>query len=81
VLRTAADSRRLRGELAAAGRVVIVGAGFIGLEVAYVAAAMGKSVTVVEPLELPMAPVLGTDLSAALLRLHRGHAVAFRLGC
>ena len=81
VLRTAADSRRLRGELAAAGRVVIVGAGFIGLEVAYVAAAMGKSVTVVEPLELPMAPVLGTDLSAALLRLHRGHDVAFRLGC
>ena len=80
VLRTAADSRAFRGELDAARRVVIVGAGFIGLEVAYVAAVMGKSVTVVEPLELPMAHVLGTELSAALLRLHRDHDVDFRLG-
>ena len=79
-LRTFADSERFRGELAEAQRVVIVGAGFIGLEVAYVASAMGKSVTVIEPMELPLVHVLGAELSTAILRLHEGHGVGFHLG-
>jgi len=79
-LRTFADSERFRGELAGAHRVVIVGAGFIGLEVAYVASSLGKSVTVIEPMELPLAHILGTELSAAILRLHESHGVGFHLG-
>jgi len=79
-LRTFADSKRFRGELAGARRVVIVGAGFIGLEVAYVASALGKRVTVIEPMELPLVHILGAELSAALLRLHERHGVAFHLG-
>jgi NADPH-dependent 2,4-dienoyl-CoA reductase/sulfur reductase-like enzyme len=80
-LRTFADSEGFRCELAEAQRVVIVGAGFIGLEVAYVAAAMGKSVTVIEPQNLPLAHILGTEMSTALLRLHESHGVRFHLGC
>jgi NADPH-dependent 2,4-dienoyl-CoA reductase/sulfur reductase-like enzyme len=79
-LRTFADSERFRGELAGARRVVIVGAGFIGLEVACVAAVMGKRVTVVEPMQLPLVHVLGAELGGALLRLHERHGVAFHLG-
>lgn len=79
-LRTFADSERFRGELAEAQRVVIVGAGFIGLEVAYVASAMGKAVTVIEPLALPLVHVLGAELAAAILALHESHGVAFHLG-
>ena len=79
-LRTFADSERFRGELAEAQRVVIVGAGFIGLEVAYVASAMGKSVTVIEPMELPLVHILGAELSTVILRLHESHGVGFHLG-
>jgi len=80
-LRTFADSEGFRRELAEARRVVIVGAGFIGLEVAYVASAMGKSVTVIEPNDLPLAHILGADLSTVILRLHERHGVRFHLGC
>jgi NADPH-dependent 2,4-dienoyl-CoA reductase/sulfur reductase-like enzyme len=80
-LRTFGDSERFRSELAEAQRVVIVGAGFIGLEVAYVASAMGKSVTVIEPQDLPLAHILGTEMSTALLRVHKSHGVRFHLGC
>jgi NADPH-dependent 2,4-dienoyl-CoA reductase/sulfur reductase-like enzyme len=74
------DAEGFRGALAASQDVVIVGAGFIGLEVAYVASALGKSVTVIEPGELPLAHLLGSKLGAAMLRLHESHGVRFRLG-
>jgi NADPH-dependent 2,4-dienoyl-CoA reductase/sulfur reductase-like enzyme len=80
-LRTFADSEKFRGELAEAQQVVIVGAGFIGLEVAYVASAMGKLVTVIEPQELPLAHILGAEMSTVILRLHESHGVRFHLGC
>jgi NADPH-dependent 2,4-dienoyl-CoA reductase/sulfur reductase-like enzyme len=78
-LRSYADAERFRGELARAQHLVVVGAGFIGLEVAAGAAALGKQVTVVEPMPLPLAHVLGPELSTRLLEMHEGHGITFRL--
>jgi NADPH-dependent 2,4-dienoyl-CoA reductase/sulfur reductase-like enzyme len=80
VLRTVDDAARLRGVLARGVRVVIVGAGFIGCEVAATARRLGADVTVVDPLPLPMLAALGEPLAAALLRRHRAQGVRFHLG-
>jgi NADPH-dependent 2,4-dienoyl-CoA reductase/sulfur reductase-like enzyme len=79
-LRSFADAESFRRELATAGHVVIIGAGFIGLEVAYIASALGKSVSVIEPMERPLAHVLGPELSQAVLGLHVSNGVHFHLG-
>ena len=78
-LRSYADAERFRDELAQAQHLVVVGAGFIGLEVAAGAAALGKQVTVVEPMALPLAHVLGPELSTRLLEMHESHGIDFRL--
>lgn len=70
VLRTLDDSRALRAGLATARSVVIVGGGVIGLEVAATAAALGKSVTVLEAGPRPMARVLPPEVSAWLAAAH-----------
>jgi NADPH-dependent 2,4-dienoyl-CoA reductase/sulfur reductase-like enzyme len=75
VLRTLADARRLRSTLAGSPRLVIVGAGFLGAEVASVASATGAEVTMVSDLEAPLSDVLGADLGALLLGAHREHGV------
>jgi 3-phenylpropionate/trans-cinnamate dioxygenase ferredoxin reductase subunit len=79
-LRTAADAARLRTELAGAHHLVILGAGFIGCEVASSAVALGKQVTIFEPEPAPLARALGKRIGVALLDIHRSNGVAVRAG-
>ncbi|HTR50309.1 MAG TPA: FAD-dependent oxidoreductase [Kofleriaceae bacterium] len=76
-LRTLADSRAIA---AGGSPTVIIGAGFIGLEVAASLRARGVDVTVVAPEAAPLARVLGDDVGAFVRRVHEGKGVAFRLG-
>ena len=78
-LRTLADARRLRAALGAGSRLVVVGAGFIGQEVASTALRLGAEVTIVEAAPTPLATVLGTDLGAWFARLHREEGIDVRL--
>jgi 3-phenylpropionate/trans-cinnamate dioxygenase ferredoxin reductase component len=79
-LRTAPDARRLRDELVAAERVVILGAGFIGCEVAASAVALGKRVTIFEPEQAPLSRVLGARIGGVLMDIHRARGVEVRTG-
>ncbi|MCA1219943.1 NAD(P)/FAD-dependent oxidoreductase [Streptomyces sp. 8L] len=78
--RTVDDARALRAHLAAADRVVVVGAGFIGCEVAATAVGLGKAVTVFEPDTVPFRRTLGPLVGMALIGIHRSHGVDVRLG-
>jgi len=83
VLRTLDDCEALRARLAAAGlraRVVVVGAGFIGSEVAATCVGLGCSVTVVEALPTPLVPALGEQVGAALGSLHTKNGVDLHTG-
>jgi 3-phenylpropionate/trans-cinnamate dioxygenase ferredoxin reductase subunit len=77
-LRRVEDSDRLRSAFASAGRVVIVGAGWIGLETAAAARLAGAQVTVLEALELPLLRVLGPECARVFAELHRRHGVEIR---
>ncbi|MBM7087098.1 FAD-dependent oxidoreductase [Streptomyces sp. NPDC012461] len=79
-LRTLDDCVALRGVLGAGRRVVVVGAGFIGCEVAATALRLGCRVTVVEPTGAPMNRVLGDVLARAVQRHHERAGIAFVLG-
>ena len=79
-LRTVDDSERLRARLDAGGRLCVIGAGFIGAEVAATASGQGREVTVLEALPQPMVRGVGSVIGAVLARLHRGHGVDLRLG-
>ncbi len=79
-LRTLAETDDLRDRLAAAERVVIIGAGFIGLEFAAVARAKGKDVHVVELVDRVMARVVCPDTSAYFADAHRAAGVEFSFG-
>ncbi len=79
-LRTVDDALALRAELVPGRRVVVVGAGFIGCEVAASATGLGCEVTVVEPLERPLVRALGAPVGAAVQRHHERHGVRFVLG-
>ncbi|HEY0717872.1 MAG TPA: FAD-dependent oxidoreductase [Streptosporangiaceae bacterium] len=79
-LRSVDDSERLRETLSAASSVVIVGAGWIGLEVAAAARHAGVATTVVSLDEQPLLPVLGPELAPVFAGLHREHGVDLRLG-
>ncbi len=79
-LRTLDDARRLRDALAGAPRVVVIGAGFIGMEVAASCRAKGCAVTVVEPLPAPLIRGLGPILGERVARRHREAGVEFHLG-
>jgi 3-phenylpropionate/trans-cinnamate dioxygenase ferredoxin reductase subunit len=70
-LRTLADARRLREELVPGARLAIVGAGFIGQEVAATARGLGAEVTIVEAMEVPLAPILGAELGRWFAYLHQ----------
>ncbi|MFG2792142.1 NAD(P)/FAD-dependent oxidoreductase [Streptomyces sp. NPDC048419] len=80
-VRTLADAQGLREELTRPGaRVVVVGAGFIGCEVAATAVGLGvREVTVVDPLPLPMVGPLGELLGRALRERHEKRGVRFEL--
>jgi len=80
VLRTLDDCLALRAELDHAPRVAVVGAGFIGAEVAATCRGRGLDVSVLEALPSPMVRGLGPTLGDALGRLHVDHGVDLRLG-
>jgi NADPH-dependent 2,4-dienoyl-CoA reductase/sulfur reductase-like enzyme len=79
LLRDVDDALALRRAFAAGPRVAIVGAGFIGCEVAATARGLGLDVTLIELAPQPM-PSLGTELGGHCAELHRGHGVDLRLG-
>jgi 3-phenylpropionate/trans-cinnamate dioxygenase ferredoxin reductase subunit len=76
-LRSRPDADALKEGLAAARNLLIVGAGFIGLECASVARALGKEVTVVESADRPMPRSLSIETASAFLRMHGESGVAF----
>ena len=80
VIRTVEDATRLRAGLTQGARLVIVGAGFIGCEVAATARSLGVEVDVVAPEAVPMERPLQRELGAALQRRHEDHGVRFHLG-
>ncbi len=79
-LRTLADSKAIASAAGSGVQVVIVGASFIGLEVAASLRARGASVTVVGPETTPLARVLGDEVGAFIRRVHESKGVAFELG-
>jgi 3-phenylpropionate/trans-cinnamate dioxygenase ferredoxin reductase subunit len=76
-LRTLEDSERLREAITAASRVVVVGAGWIGSEVAASARSMGAEVVLIERGTLPLERVLGPEVGAVYRDLHTDHGVEF----
>ncbi len=79
-LRSIDDVHRLRPALDAAGAIVIVGGGYIGLEVAAVMRQEGRAVTVLEAENRLLKRVTGTEVSAFFETLHRARGVDIRLG-
>ena len=79
-LRHADDARTLRARLHQAGDVVVVGGGFIGLEIAGTARLLGKTVTVLEAADRLMGRVVAPEISRHFLALHRGWGSDVRLG-
>ncbi|MDX6252801.1 MAG: 3-phenylpropionate/trans-cinnamate dioxygenase ferredoxin reductase component [Kribbellaceae bacterium] len=77
-LRTAAESQALTDAYAAKPRVVVVGAGWIGLEAAAAARERGCEVTVIEPQSTALAAVLGEKVGSLFADLHRQHGVDLR---
>jgi 3-phenylpropionate/trans-cinnamate dioxygenase ferredoxin reductase subunit len=80
VLRTLADADGLRTELAPGARLVVVGAGWIGCEVAAAARRLGADVTLVEQAGAPLQGVLGPALGAFFADVHRAHGVDLLTG-
>jgi 3-phenylpropionate/trans-cinnamate dioxygenase ferredoxin reductase subunit len=79
-LRTVDESDTLRAAFRSGARVVIVGAGWIGLETAAAARTAGATVTVLESAPLPLLRVLGPQMAEVFASLHREHGVDLRLG-
>lgn len=78
--RTLEDSRRLRTGLAAGGKnVVMIGSGWIGMELAAAAATYGNNVTLLGLEEIPLAGAIGPDLGRFFRGLHEANGVSFRL--
>lgn len=80
LLRTAVDCARLHEHLVAAARLVVIGAGFIGLEVAATAKGMGLEVAVVEVAPVPLARVLGDEVGTWFNQYHVAHDVDIHCG-
>lgn len=79
-LRSLADAERLHTALRDADRIVVIGAGWIGCEVAASARQMGTEVAMVEMAELPLERVLGSELGRFFRDVHAGHGVELHLG-
>ncbi|MFC0498961.1 NAD(P)/FAD-dependent oxidoreductase [Streptomyces mutabilis] len=79
-LRTLDDARALRDDLALGGRLVVIGGGFIGAEVASTAHALGLDVTVVEAASTPLAGPLGETMGGIVSALHADHGVRLLCG-
>ncbi|OBF28005.1 FAD/NAD(P)-binding oxidoreductase [Mycobacterium sp. ACS4331] len=80
VLRTIDDAAALYPQLQPGRRVVVIGGGFIGCEIAVTAVGHGCQVTVVEPQPAPMWAAFGPDLSTAVAAVHQDNAITFRTG-
>lgn len=79
-LRSLDDARRLGEAIRGAERVGVIGAGWIGSEVAASARQMGAEVVLVDPLATPLQRVLGGEFGAMFAELHSHHGVKLRLG-
>src|SRR3954471_21411755 len=79
-LRTLGDSDAIRARLDAGGHLVVVGAGWIGAEVAASARQRGMEVTIVEPVSVPLERVLGPEMGAFYRDVHADHGVRLLLG-
>jgi NADPH-dependent 2,4-dienoyl-CoA reductase/sulfur reductase-like enzyme len=79
-LRTLADSRALVAKALASKRAVVIGASFIGLEVAASLRARNVAVDVVAPETIPMLKILGAEVGTFIRTLHERHGVTFHLG-
>jgi 3-phenylpropionate/trans-cinnamate dioxygenase ferredoxin reductase subunit len=79
-LRTLRDSSSIKQALGAASRIMLVGAGFIGAEVAASAKALGKDVLIVEAAPVPLERALGTDVGKVYAAIHRDHGADLRTG-
>lgn len=78
-LRTLDDARALRKELVPGARIVVIGAGFIGAEIASTAVGLGCEVDIVESADVPLQRPLGTDMGAVCGRLHARNGVRMHL--
>ena len=79
-LRRLGDADELKRTFAEIGSLVVIGAGWIGLEITAAARAAGVAVTVVEAADLPLLRVLGPEVAEVFADLHRAHDVDLRLG-
>ncbi len=80
-LRDIKDALALREQLKPGVRLMVIGAGFIGLEVAATAQQCGCTVTVLEVASQPLARIAPVEVGAFVAELHRRHGVALRLNC
>jgi NADPH-dependent 2,4-dienoyl-CoA reductase/sulfur reductase-like enzyme len=80
VLRTHDDATAIRDRVRRGSRVVVVGAGFIGSEVAASCHALGAKVDIIEASTTPLVRAVGPEMGAALTELHRRHDVSVRTG-
>ncbi|MEV0086115.1 FAD-dependent oxidoreductase [Saccharopolyspora sp. NPDC050642] len=79
-LRTVDDALALRGEIRAGARVVVVGGGLIGTEIASTCRSLGAEVTLVDAQHLPLARTLGIELAPLCFAQHEDHGVRVRCG-
>lgn len=79
-LRTVGDASRLRDDLSCGGSLIVVGAGFVGSEVAATACALGIDVTLVEPSHRPMGRLFDAEVGAWFIDLHERNGIHARFG-
>ncbi|ANT52918.1 NAD(P)/FAD-dependent oxidoreductase [Mesorhizobium amorphae] len=79
-IRTLADIDALRPALEKRGKLLVIGGGYIGLEIAAVARGLGMTVDVVEAAERPLARVASAETAASVEALHRSRGVTFHVG-
>jgi len=79
-LRTVEDSERIQTAARGRGRVVVIGLGFIGCEVAASLRTLGVEVTAIDPGRAPLVRVLGPEVAGVIAALHQAHGVQLVLG-
>jgi len=79
-LRALHDSQTIRQALSSSSRLLLIGAGFIGAEVAASARTLGKEVLIVEAAPVPLSRALGEDVGRVYAQIHRDHGVDVRTG-
>jgi 3-phenylpropionate/trans-cinnamate dioxygenase ferredoxin reductase subunit len=79
-LRRLGDSEKIRSVIAESAKLIVIGAGWIGLEVTAAARNAGVEVTVLESAELPLLAAIGPEVAQVYADLHRAHGVDLRFG-